>query len=769
MYFKASTDAASMTIAKYLGKPKKIADGQLSNTDNALSFTAIKLPYDLISDPVYWDKLKGFLGLRATLVLTFQVNAERFQQGRYMVTAVPCGGVPYTSKVEESVNLHTASLTQRTQVPRVEIDINTEKACVMRLPYCCVTDYHPLQMDAATKDHNIWYSVRIFPYSALEAVTGAQTCNYTLWCHMEDVELIGQAIPVSLQANFSTSVVKKKASNSQKEAESVGVGPISNMAAKISKASNILTVIPYVGAYMSGVSWAADIVGSVASVFGFSSPTNMAPVQRVSRNAFAYATSVDNVDQGIPLSMSIKNEVKILPGLSPTNHDELSIAHFCGRSTWQRTVSWSINDTDDHQIADMYVGLYPVSSAPHSIPLPITQLCYTPAQYLGTRFAKWRGSVCFKIKMVKTEFHTGRFAICFNPLARSATDAAIVESVQPYIQRDIVDINGITEYDFCIPYISEIPYLSTNATTNNFFYGTLQLRVVDPIVCPDTAPDSITLLIETYMADDIEFATPKEDDHVFVDSVPIQLQGALGDMTPHEPSLDTSLNCIGERIMSLRTLAKRFCPIRRLDLSAPPTSRGIQYILPFGTQNYTFATSTIYDSYSDIYTDLARMFLFSRGGVRLKATRDPTNDNSFILGAVQSDSIFTPWLEGYPALSGLPTFFNSMELAAKSAYMITEAHEQQQIEVSVPQYHYTHSRVENMHYCSQTYPYYSATAKVNSQLVAPTVVYVMQSLDTEVLSADTPVDLKVRWYRACADDADFSFFISIPPMASSVA
>ncbi len=769
-YFKASTDAMSMTIAKYLGKPKKIADGQFSNTDTALTFSTIKLPYDLISDSVYWDKLKGFLGLRATLVITLQVNAERFQQGRYMVTAVPCGGVPYTSKVEESVNLHSASLTQRTQLPRVEIDINTEKACILRLPFCSAKDYHPLQLDAAGKDHDIWYSVRIYPYSALEAVAGAQTANYTLWCHMEDVELIGQAIPVSLQANLSTASVKKKASNSQKEAESVGVGPISNMTAKISKAANILTVVPFVGSYMSAVSWAADIVGSVASVFGFSSPLNMAPTQRVARNAFSYITSIDNVDQGIPLSFSVKNEVRLLPGLSTTKQDELSIAHFCGRSTWQQTATWSISDLDDAQIAMGFVGLYPNAGVPHTIPLPIVQQCYTPAQYLGTRFAKWRGTVCFKIKLVKTEFHTGRFAICFNPLARMAAQPSIVSAVQPYVHRDIVDINGITEYEFCVPYISEMPYLSTEPGASNNAYGTWELRVVDPIVCPDTASNTITLLIETYMADDIEFATPKDDSHVYVDPVPIQLQGALGDMNMHAPSLDTSLNCIGERVMSLRSLVKKFYPIRRLDTPTPPGSHGIQFILPFASQTYTFATSTIYDSFSDLYTDLSRMFLFSRGGVRLKATRDPSNENSFIVGATQHVGVvYSPLVEGYPASSGVPTFFNSMYLAASSAYMITEAHEQQQIEVDVPQYHYTHSRVENQHYASQLYPYFVTSSTTSDQMTAPTTVYVMQSLDTEVLSAEDELDLKVRWYRACSDDADFAFFISIPPMANNVA
>jgi hypothetical protein len=770
MYFKASTDPMSMTIAKFLGKPKKIADGQFSNTDTALTFNAIHLPYDLISDTVYWDKLKGFLGLRATLVITLQVNAERFQQGRYMVTAVPCGGVPYNSKVEESVNLHSASLTQRTQLPRVEIDINTEKACILRLPFCSATDYHPLQMDAVGKEHNIWYSVRIYPYSALEAVTGAQTANYTLWCHMEDVELIGQAIPVSLQANISSSTVKKKASNSQKEAESVGVGPISNITSKISKAANILTVIPLVGPYMTTVSWAADIIGSVASIFGFSSPLNMAPVQRVSRNAFAYMNSIDNVDQGIPLSYSVKNEVRFLPGLSTTQEDELSIAHFCGRSTWQQTATWSISALDDDEIASGLVGLYPNLSAPHTIPLPIVQDCYTPAQFVGTKFAKWRGSVCFKIKMVKTEFHTGRFAICFNPVARSADYPFITSSVQPYVHRDIVDITGLTEYEFCIPYVSEVPYLSTRPGASNNSYGTWELRVVDPIVCPDTTSDTITLLIETYMSKDIEFATPKDDDHVYVEPVPVQLQGALGDMVTHDPSLDTSLNCIGERIMSLRALAKRFYPIRRMDLAAPTATLGIQYIIPFASQTYTFATSTVNDSYSDLYTDLSRIFLFSRGGVRLKATRDPDNENSFIVGATQDvGDVLTPWIEGYPVGAGVPTFVNSMSLASQSAYMITEAHEQQQIEVSVPQYHYTHSRPESLHYASEIYPYFSSTSTVTSQLVAPTTVYVMQSLDTEVLSDVEQVDLKVRWYRACADDADFSFFISIPPMASNVA
>lgn len=768
LYFAASTDKVSESIAKFLGKPKKLASGSFTGSDVSTSFPTYLLPTDMLRDPIYYEKVKGYLGIRATVVLTLQVNAERFQQGRYMLSAIPCGGAGASTKLTENTNLLSASLVQRTQIPHVEIDINTEKACVLRLPYAAYNDYYPLQLIDYANAQPVWYSVRIFPYKSLEAVVGSIDAKYTLWVHLEDVELIGQTIPSSLtQANFTKSKVKK--SNTEKEADSAGVGPISGAAAKVSQAANILSVIPYIGMYASTVSWAADIVGSVASVFGFSSPINMSAVTRTSRNGFAYATSLDKVDQSIPLAASIKNEVVVFPGTSSTDEDEMAIAHFVSRPTWQATMPWLTSAIHDQLIARLEVGLFPLGSA-HTIPLPILQQCYTPAQYLSTRFSKWRGTVCFKIKFVKTEFHTGRFAICFNPCALnySYNSPAILAANQPYVHRDIIDISDITEYSFSVPFISEVPYLPTFVNDVNM-YGHVELRVVDPLVSPDTVSPEVTLLIETWLADDAEFCVPRTIPHAFVDPVPVQLQGAIGDMSMHTPSLETAKTCIGERILSLRALGKRFYPVRRININQAVAARGVDCFIPFASSVYTWATVQSYDVYSDLFTDLSRMFLFSRGGVRLKCTRLNSVTTPMTVVAIPSGAdVYTPFITGPPAAISVPSLSNSFYATDAGSYMITEAENNQQIEVAIPQYHYSHSRIGNQHSASEIYPYFVDTDITSRLETADTVVYAMQTLDTTILDPDAVNDLKICWYRALADDANFSFFICIPPMTTSL-
>jgi len=757
-------DHITVEISRYLAKPIPLRTGAFTGSDVSTTFPADLIPQALLSNAVYANKVRGYAGFRATTVLTLQVNSEKFQQGRYILSAVPCGGMLAGTKLTDSTNAHTASLVQRTMVPRVEIDLATQRAAVLKLPYSSALNYFSLVN--VRPEVSTWYSVRIFPYKELEAVAGSLDAKFVLWAHFEDVQLIGQSIPVGLQSGYATKTISKRTdkSDSEKEKSSATLGPVSSVSTKISQAAGVLNVVPFIGSYMTGVSWAADIVTSVAKIFGFSAPSNVGPVTRVRNAVYAYATNVDKYDQSLPLGFSTSAEVEKLPGLSPDIHDEMAIAHFVSRSTWFRSVDWLDSLNYDDLISRFNVGLYPTNTV-HSIALPVVQQCPSPMQFMAMHFSKWRGSIWFRLKFVKTEFHTGRIAIIFTPTNNGLVPAALTSGVQPYVYRDIVDITDLTEYEFCVPFISPDQYLTTDVS-HSPLYGVIELRVVDPLVHPSTVSPACTILMEYWGGEDMEFAVPHMIPHQYMDEIPVQLQAGLGSMKLHQATLDPATNCIGERIMSLRALSRKFFPVARaFNTAVTPGFTDQQYFLPFCAPHVKF-TAENPSSYADFYTDMCAMFCYSRGGIRLKATEAAAAVTPYDLYLRTVDWIDSSVVEGYLAGGGMNAISHSHLGKGFGYVMFGDVATQTCIEVSLPQYGFRQARVNHGASASDAYRfrYYSSNPQLNDNLV-------VIALPRDDVQASPPgnVDNRFRWYRACADDGDFSTFISIRPMVVTLA
>jgi len=78
------------TITDFLQRPIVVQTGLWSASDATETqlYTA-NFPEVLIANAMYQEKLRGFVGLRATLVVKVQVNSQPFQQGRLMLQYYP--------------------------------------------------------------------------------------------------------------------------------------------------------------------------------------------------------------------------------------------------------------------------------------------------------------------------------------------------------------------------------------------------------------------------------------------------------------------------------------------------------------------------------------------------------------------------------------------------------------------------------------------------------------------------------------------------------
>jgi hypothetical protein len=764
--YDSSSDLTSQDVRTFLAKPIIINQGAFLSTDTYSTLASVSNPFDLIlsGTDIYRDKLNGYLGFRATTVFKLVVNATRFQQGRYLMSYCAMGGANFgTSKNSKWFSDHVSTLVQRTTLPHVELDLCCDTEAVIRIPYNSALNFYPIGGFASTADDFGCLGVlKISPYVPLSAVSGDLSAPFTLYAWFEDVDLISAAIPQSGRAFSSVKVRGKNATET--EQDSVNIGPISSALVKVRDASSILAQVPLLSSYMSAASWFADIGANAAKVFGWSKPVVLAPSTRVTQNYLPYTANTDGPDESFPLSLSYQNSVGMANGFSGTDVDEMDFKFLSTMPVWTTTSVITTGTTAGTAVATLLVN--PMANVYTTVVNTATFSHFSPLQFVASHFSYWRGSIVFKLKFVKTEFHSGRLSVSFSPYNAAIATPAVIATTTSFLHKHIIDIREANEFTFVIPFISDSPYRTVNSATIGSI-GNLYIHVVDPIRAPATVTQSVTMIVEKAAGPDIEFAVPKVFPYTYYSGISPQSNDAFSSVAQGSTvcsnvdstigmSLakgDNSLNAlhnIGEKITSFRALGK--LPNQLFFVSAPTLANYLNvapYLISSGTVVLT--TNTAPTVMNDFYSRLASCYVYSRGGVRIKFVDNmPVTTSNPILVALETRSAGTivrsapiGWLAAGPSGALASGRLGMPILYYRAGYSG---------EVQVPQYSQYHSRV-NSECVGNATNFYSD----GNQSLAPTI-FLYRVTNPPIATADASV------LRSFSDDTNFGGFLSIPPM-----
>jgi len=645
------------------------------------------------------------------------------------------------------------------------------------LPFSAAQDYYPLTAANDTTRYGTQYVIRMFPYSPLEYGTGSANAAWSLWVHFEDIELISAAVPATgLQAGGDVTKIEQK---------SKGAGPIESVALKVSKASKFLTPVPFIGQYATGLGWVADIVGNVAKVFGWSNPTNLEQEHRVIRAVSHYANNVDKLDPQSILALTTTNKIALRPSLKDNAEDQLDIANFAGRFAFISRVDWTIANTEGTELYSRDVT--PAGAVVTTATFSDSYSVYTPAQWLAKNFRYWRGSMVYKLKIVKTEFHSGRIAVAFTPNSQLTTTTALTYPTSDYTYREIIDIRDMNEYTFAVPFISHTPYKTTgNDYQEDNSVGTLKIYVVDPLKCPDVVAGAVRIYVEMAGGPDFEVqqlfltATTPITDMALQAGACEAVPKSLGSSIQTKFQLTSAADCFGERIMNLRSLVKRSHIIQR--------NREVTFTQPYlvvfpfmynALETATLSATLIPWQISDLYGALASMFTYSTGSVNIKAypaTQEGFDYSSNLIGFVtpmmgDPDNVGV-WshLADVPS-SLLPNTRGTESHMSRFVYGKQAFKENHAAEFSVPGYHFLRRTpnadgmiYQNIYRTTDGVIFGTANfgdKKLNKK--SGLVVMVDGVGNDQVLPGGFIVS------RAGGEDCDFSGFISIPPMLNNIS
>ena len=752
--FQSSSDMTSQEIKEFLSKDIVLLQSSFTTTDTVSTQPRMFNPSSLLSPSIYKDKMKGFLGFRATLVLRLVINATRFQQGRYMLYYVPTGGaIPAGPWIDD----HMATLVQRTTLPHVEIDLNCDTEAILRIPYSSCLNFCPLNPLNTSAGFGTLGAFGVAPYSTLVAASGISTCPFTLYGHFEDVILLNVAIPQSGRAFGST----KKRSTTEVEQDSANIGPISSSLIRISNAANIIGKIPLLSSYANSVSWFADIGASAAKVFGWRKPVSLAPSMRVTQNFLPYSANNDGPDMSFPLSLSYENAVGMAPGFSGTDVDEMDFSFLCTIPAWWNDIQWTSAGTAGAQLLSFNVS--PSVNVWTTTVNSQTWYHMSPLQFVADHFQYWRGSLVYKFKFVKTEFHSGRLSISFSPRVQQGS-TVLNYSDTVYLHRQIIDIRETNEFTFVVPFVSEASYLDKG---NNI--GTIYVHIVDPLMCPNTVAAAVTILLEKSGGSDIEFAvpdpfvysvyngaTPQSGNAFEAPNVCSNYSGTIGSSSVKADNGVNALNCIGEKISSVRSLLK--LPSMQVPSGAVTTDLYL-HIQPFAisTGSRVAEISQLPPILADMYSNFSSCYVFSRGGVRIKFL-----DN---VAVTATQPVAVSMFTDTPSIAITSNSLKYSSTALNGSIYSTIRNNMPVVyyregysgEIQVPQYMKYHSRNNIDCYCNSaiTGTRFGATG------LAPRVFVTRQTIPGSV------TDVSVL--RSVSDDFNLGSFVSVPPMVTTLA
>jgi len=444
----------------------------------------MSVPSLLLNETVYKEKISGFYGFKGDLVLKFQTNAQKFQQGMVLISVLTGGPMITIPRF----NVVKNSIVAQSQLPSVRHDISTTNETVIKVPYSSPMLMHPLDPIRSRDYATVFYTV----YSPLSS----GTISYKCWCHFENVELLypmaqsGKNMRVTKRANRYTS-------SDQEDTGSIISTPVSTIASGVRQLGDN---IPLISSFSQPTAWFLDSLSKGFAAFGLSNPVDTSVRHSFVPRIMSHPNNIDVNDTVDSFGYIAGNKVAHLPGFAGTDVDEMSIQHLSSIPSYLSGDSWS-----DTQAAGTEILTFTIGKVGFYVPgvvttggLPRTYRMYAPFAYVANRFMYWRGSIKYKFYCVKTNFHNGRLVFAFNP---NYTLAKNTYANSYFNTRYIWDISQVPTFEITIPYVNPQSWTYFDDNSN---IGTLKAFVLTELEGVSGVASTVEIITEISAGPDFE-------------------------------------------------------------------------------------------------------------------------------------------------------------------------------------------------------------------------------------------------------------------------
>ncbi len=193
------------SVKNYLGRPVAIFAGTIGATPGSLAKLSLgtALEWANALTGTNFSRLRGCTGFRATLVFDVAFTRSAFNQG--IVSLNFQYGINSTLTGYDRATSTTFPLS--VHLPNTRINLADETMGVLRVPFVYYTEYIPI--DTGFNDPSIDYGVfTLVNLTGSRVVAGQSAPTYTVYLHLEDIELIGSSpfstTTVTLQSGLAS-------------------------------------------------------------------------------------------------------------------------------------------------------------------------------------------------------------------------------------------------------------------------------------------------------------------------------------------------------------------------------------------------------------------------------------------------------------------------------------------------------------------------------------------------------------------------------------
>jgi hypothetical protein len=582
-----ATDLKTHDVVAILQRPTIISTGRLTPV---FAFTPLAVPDIIIAaSSNIRAKLGYFTYFRANVRVKVVFNATPFMSGKYLLWFAPYEGFSNRSIPN--------TLTCKTGYPCVELDIARGSSIELKIPYCSPLSHFDL-INADSYIGKIHFDAIT---GTLEGITPSLGAPFTMYAWFEDVQIsmpnskqptAFPAPPITLEAQIYT----EENSKISKPSVSAVMGGVASTAKLFSG------IVPRMNGFLKPVEWVSRALSAAASSVGLNKPVDISMPCAVYNLPGRGFTHMDGIDAGVPLAATPDNALTLPAGLFSTDVDEMDIGYVCKNACiCTPEKSWTTSDT---------VGtlLFSCPVAPGYCTTTGTIINPTVLGFVSSVFEKWTGGLRYRVAVSKSAFHSGRLRITYHP-AHFDPNVAGLTAENAY--NWVLDLSVSSEMDFEVPYISNTQWkdiaLGDSATLNSVRYSTgmITITVLTELVVANAAA-SLTAPFYVWIsaADDFSLAVPTNPRYVPSEVLPLlefePLQAQIWNETgkdsrvqqeenapdimffpkaPIDPTLPEQLT-IGEKIVSLRSVIKRFCKTAVGNSSPYPNVVGDNYTFP---------------------------------------------------------------------------------------------------------------------------------------------------------------------------------------------
>lgn len=526
-------------VKRYMARPQLLrSEDWTSSSPLKLYNIPVNLP--LWTTHAHYSKVLGSYGIRATTCFKLVVAATPYHAGILRMSFSPFEGNiahdPYTS-------------TQYSQMPGVELNLADSTSLEFRVPFVHELNFFEVNNINSPATLGMLYLTQ---YTPLSIAPGADSIPYTLYWWLEDVELIG-ALPATIAADYTAaqarimSIIDQSADAPSKEAE-VQPAKFSAIAATGAiVAERVGRFMPTLSSVTGSTSWFLRQVAKVAASYGYSKPRRTEAVAKVFSSSNNYQINCDGFDNSYNFGATVDTQLA-LTRFAGTDIDEMSMSYLSSIYTRFNMVT----------LSKTMVRNTPLFTAPLRPSFFVDQetasvfRSTSTIAYLQNYFKFWRGTLRFRFKMAKTQFHTGRLIVGYIPNNENRTTLPSTTTAMDY-KSVIWDLRKDSVLEFECPFIWNEAYREHNQDV-----GTIFVKVLDPLRAPDMVSSSVPIVVEVAGGDDLEFAVPTRVRRPFAYVAPTFSELPV-DQSVEFKQLEAPYceQCIGNRILSLKSLLSR--------------------------------------------------------------------------------------------------------------------------------------------------------------------------------------------------------------------